>query len=283
MAEPISVPSLKTIFKFPFQGAGWEKRFQIGTLLCFISFIIPILPAIFVSGYLLEVMRRAVKGEALTLPDWTDWGKLGLDGLKYTLVNLVFLLPGTLVYVVGFGLYFIATFGISFGSAFAQNSPGAENWLVPVFLIVMLIFIISVFLGPLLFMLGVIPLPAAIANLAAEGNLAAGFRLRQWWPALWKNKLGYFITWTILFGLFFVLYLVFFLAYMTCILCWLIPFLMAPMGFYLGLVYSALFGQTFRESLENRAAEALVAPPAEPEQPGTAADPAEAAGEVPQL
>jgi hypothetical protein len=27
MAEPMSVPSLKSIFRFPFQGAGWEKRF----------------------------------------------------------------------------------------------------------------------------------------------------------------------------------------------------------------------------------------------------------------
>jgi hypothetical protein len=278
MAEPISVPSLKTIFKFPFQGTGWEKRFLIGTLLCFISFIIPILPAIFVSGYLLEVMRRAVKGEDLTLPDWTDWGKLGLDGLKYFLVNLVFLLPGTLIYVVGFGFYFITTFSMSVGSAFTQNSRGLPDAFVPVFLLALLVFFISMFLGPLLFFLGAIPLPAAIANLAVEGRLAAGFRLRQWWPALWKNKLGYFITWTILFGLFFVLYLVFFLAYMTCILCWLIPFLMAPMGFYLGLVYSALFGQTFRESLETQAAE----PPAEPEQPGTPADPAGAVSEVAQ-
>jgi hypothetical protein len=253
MAEPISVPSLKTIFRFPFQGAGWQKRFLIGTLLSFVSFIIPILPAIFISGYMLEVMRRAVKGEELALPDWTEWGKLGLDGLKYILVNLVFLLPGTLVYVVGFGLYFLVTFGFSFGSAVAQNSRGFEYVLVPVFLIAIFIFVISIFLGPLLFMLGAIPLPAAVANLAAEGHLAAGFRLRQWLPALWKNKLGYFITWTILFGLFFILYLVFFLAYMTCILCWLIPFLMAPMGFYLGLVYAALFGQTFRESLEIQA------------------------------
>jgi hypothetical protein len=286
MAEPMSVPSLKSIFRFPFQGHGWEKRFLIGTLLSFVSFIIPILPAIFVSGYMLEVMRRAVKGEELTLPDWTDWGKLGLDGLKYILVNLVFLLPGMLVYVVGFGLYFIVTFGFSFGSAFAQNSRGVENVLVPVFLIAMLIFLISVFLGPLLLMLGAIPLPAAIANLAAEGNLAAGFRLRQWWPALWKNKLGYFITWTILLGLFFFLYLAFFLAYMTCILCWLIPFLMAPMGFYLGLVYAALFGQTFRESMQGLAADQPVSPPAEPaeiaepEQPETPAD--AVTGEDPQ-
>jgi len=46
-------------------------------------------------------LRRAVKGEELVLPDWTDWGKLGLDGLKYILVNLVFLLPGTLILRVG--------------------------------------------------------------------------------------------------------------------------------------------------------------------------------------
>jgi hypothetical protein len=297
MAEPMSVPSLKTIFRFPFQGAGWEKRFLVGTLLTFVSFIIPIVPVIFVCGYLLEVIRRAVKGEEMVLPDWTDWGKLGLDGLKYFVVNLVFLLPGTLIYVVGFGFYFIATFSMSFGSAFTQNSPGVlPDAFVPVFMLALLVFFISMFLGPLLFILGAIPLPAAIANLAAEGHLAAGFRLRQWWPALWKNKLGYFITWTILFGLFFILYLVFFLVYITCILCWLIPFLLAPMGFYLGLVYAALFGLTFRESLEVQAVETPVAPPAGPTETVEHAESAEAArpdlpeapadgaaGEVPQV
>jgi hypothetical protein len=295
MAEPISIPSLKSIFRFPFQGAGWEKRFLVGTLLTLVSLIIPIVPVIFVCGYLLEVMRRAVKGEEMVLPDWTDWGKLGLDGLKYFLVNLVFLLPGTLIYVVGFGFYFISMFSISFGSAFTQNSPGLPDAFVPMFLLALVVFFISMFLGPLLFFLGVIPLPAAIANMAVEGRLAAGFRLRQWWPVLWKNKLGYFITWTILFGLFFILYVVHFLVYITCILCWLMPFLLAPMGFYLGLVYAALFGMTFRESLEAQAA-SPVEPPAEPTGtaertescgptlPDQSDAPADSAkGEVPQL
>jgi len=267
MAEPMSIPSLKSIFRFPFQGEGWGKRFLIGVVLSFLNFIIPIIPAVFVSGYLLEVMRRAVKGEDLVLPDWTDWGKLGLDGLKYTLISLVFLLPGTLVYLVGFGFYFITTFGLSFISGLSQNSRGYEAIFVPVFLLAMLAFVISVFLGPLLFFLGAIPLPAAVANMAGEGKLAAGFRLRQWWPALWKNKLGYFITWTILFGLFFILYLVIFTAYISCILCWLIPFLMAPLGFYLGVVYAALFGQTFREGMQNQAAPAEPVEPAQPTQP----------------
>jgi hypothetical protein len=167
---------------------------------------------------------------------------------------------------------------------------------VPVFLLAFLVFFISMFLGPLLFFLGAIPLPAAIANLAVEGHLAAGFRLRQWWPALWKNKLGYFITWMILFGLSLFLYLVFFLVYITCILCWLIPFLLAPMGFYLGLVYAALFGLTFRESLQTQALETPLEPPVEPTETAEHAESAgaahpdqlealadAAAGEVPQV
>ena len=255
MSEPMSIPSIKSIFRFPFHGMGWGKRFLIGAALTFLSFVIPIVPGVFVCGYLLEVMRRAVNGELLTLPDWTDWGKLGLDGLKYILVNLVFLLPGALIYLLGFGFYFIVTFGFSLASNLAQNSRGFETVFVPVFLLALLAFFISILLGPILLMLGAIPLPAATSNLAVEGRLAAGFRLRQWWPVLWKNKLGYFIAWTLLLGLFIILYLVIFLAYITCILCWLIPFLMAPMGFYLGLVYAALFGETFRESLDSHVSE----------------------------
>ena len=278
MPEPMSIPSLKTIFKFPFQGEGWGKRFLIGTVLTFLNFVIPIIPAVFISGYMLEVMRRTIQGEDLVLPDWTDWGKLGVDGLKYILVSLVFLLPGSLVYVVGFGLYFFATFGLSLASGVSQNSQGVQAIFVPVFLLAMLVFVVSMFAGPLLFFLGAIPLPVAAANMAVEGRLAAGFSLGQWWPALWKNKLGYFITWTILFGLFFTFYLVIFTAYITCILCWLIPFLMGPLGFYLAMVYAALFGQTFRESMQGQAdlhpaepatpaAPVEVVPPSEPAQP----------------
>ena len=279
MAEPMSMPSLKSIFRFPFQGAGWEKRFLIGVGITFLNFIIPIVPGVFVGGYTLEVMRRAVRGEELSLPDWTDWGKLGMDGLKYLLVNLIFLLPGSLIYVGGFLFYFIVTFGFSFGSAVAQNSNGFESTFVPVFLLSMAIFIISMFLGPLLFLLGAIPLPAALANLANEDRLAAGFRLRQWWPALWKNKLGYFIAWTIVFGLSFIIYMATFTAYISCILCWLIPFLIAPLGFYVSLVYAALFGLTFRDSLESLAAEKPVEPqpeagePAQPEAQPEASEP----------
>ena len=39
------------------------------------------------------------------------------------------------------------------------------------------------------------------------------------------------------------------IAYCTVVLCCLIPFVLAPIGFYLSLVSAALFGQTYRESV----------------------------------
>jgi hypothetical protein len=49
-------------------------------------------------------------------------------------------------------------------------------------------------------------------------------------------------------GLAAILYYALTLAYITVILCFVIPLLMAPAGFYLSLISAALFGQTYRES-----------------------------------
>jgi len=271
MSEPMNIPSLKTIFRFPFQGQGWQTRFLIGIVLVFISFIIPIIPLIFVGGYILEVMRRAAKGEGLVLPEWSDWGKLGLDGLKSTLISLIFLLPGSIVLIGGWVFYMSFAFSVPIIAASSTNGRNVDAIMVPLFLFAFSIFFIALFVGPILLALGAIPLPVATANMASEGKLAAGFRIRQWWPALWENKLGYFIAFTIFLGLASILYFATTLIYMTLVCCWLIPFLSVFAGFYLALVYAALFGVTFRQSMESE--------PASPPTPGETA-PLEDAAQV---
>jgi hypothetical protein len=250
----MNIPTLKTIFRFPFQGKDWQTRFLIGVVLVFVSFIIPIIPLIFVSGYILEVMRRAAKGEGLVLPEWSDWGKLGLNGLKSTLISLIFLLPGSIILIGGWAFYMAFAFSMPFITAGSTNGRNADAIFVPLFLFAFSIFFISLFVGPILLALGGIPLPAATANMASEGKLAAGFRIRQWWPALWKNKLGYFIAFTIFLGLISILYFATTMIFMTLVCCWLIPLLSVPAGFYLALVYAALFGVTFRQSIESEPA-----------------------------
>jgi hypothetical protein len=61
--------------------------------------------------------------------------------------------------------------------------------------------------------------------------------------------MGYFVGWVVILGLTTILYYALTLAYTTVILCFIIPLLMAPAGFYLSLISAALFGQTYRESV----------------------------------
>ena len=113
----------------------------------------------------------------------------------------------------------------------------------------MLIMFVSIFFGMLLTFAGAIPLPVAMAHFVAENQFGAAFRIREWWRVLWRNKLGYFITWIIVGGLMAALYMVMMLLYSTMILCLFIPLLCAPLIFYLMLVWVALFGQMYREGV----------------------------------
>ena len=67
-------------------------------------------------------------------------------------------------------------------------------------------------------------------------------RVHQWWQILKADKLGYFVAWVIVTGPGAVLYTGSMLLYSTMILCVLVPFMVAPTGFYVGLVGAVLFG-----------------------------------------
>jgi hypothetical protein len=85
------------------------------------------------------------------------------------------------------------------------------------------------------------------------------FAVRQWWRILKADRLGYFIAWVIVAGLMGVLYLGVMLGYYTLVLCFLIPFVVAPVGLYVALVGAALFGGTYRENVATLAGRGLVA------------------------
>lgn len=247
MSDVTSIPSLKATFRFPFQEPNWQSRFILGAGLLVAGFVIPILPGIFVYGYLLRVMRQALQGEGLSLPAWEDWWRLAVDGLRGTLVSLVFLLPGTLVFFAGMAFYFISTFSLPVLLSGAGSDADLAAPLL--FLAIIAVMFLSVLVGSLLTVAGAIPLPVATAHFVARDRVGAAFHLREWWPLLRANKLGYFIAWVVVFGLMGILYFVTVMTYYTCVLCCLIPFLAAPLGFYLSLVGAALFGQTYRDSV----------------------------------
>ncbi len=248
MAEVTTLRGLKRFFVFPFEGADWQKRFIIGAALVLVSSFIPVIPLIFVGGYVMQVMLRAIEGQALALPEWEDWGKLGVDGLRYGVVGLVFMLPGILVYFGGIGIYMFASMLLPLTMQMVDHGRGGFD-VIPLFFVVsILILFVSIFVGMILTLLGAIPLPAALAHFVAKDQVGAAFRFREWWPLLWRNKMGYFIAWVLCGGLIGILYYGIMVLYSTMVLCLLIPVLSAPLLFYLALVCAAVFGETYRES-----------------------------------
>jgi hypothetical protein len=249
MAEETALRGLKRFFTFPFEGPDWQKRFIIGAALIVVSFVIPVIPLIFVCGYVLQVMRQAIDGKALALPEWGDWGKLGVDGLRYGVVGLAFMLPGILVYFGGMGIYMLSSFLLPLSMQMMDHGRGSFA-VIPLFFVAsMLILFVSIFLGLILTFLGAIPLPAALAHFVAKDQVGAAFRFREWWPLLWRNKLGYFIAWVLCGGLIGIAYYGIMMLYATLVLCMFIPVLSAPLLFYLALVCAAVFGETYRESV----------------------------------
>ncbi len=249
MPQEIAVTSLKALFRFPFQGSDWRNRFLVGAALMFASFVIPIVPLPFVYGYVVRVMQQAIQGQELSLPAWDDWGRLAVDGLRVMLVGLVYFLPGMLVSFGGMAVYFGSSFALPVMMAGASESSELLLGVPLLILASMAIMFVSMFIGSLLFFLGAVPLPVATAHFVAQDKVAVAFRVREWWPLLSRNKLGWFIAWVIMMGLVGVLYLVTMMAYYTVVLCFLIPLLAAPIGFYLALMGAALFGGTYRESV----------------------------------
>lgn len=252
MSDTATITSLKEIFRFPFTGTEWRSRFLLGCVFVLASLVIPILPGLLVAGYALRIMRQAIEGHELSLPPWDDWGKLFLDGLRWTVVSIVFFLPGLIVMGIGLAGYF----GGFFVGAAQETTEGFLAMLTG-----MGIYFVGVAVGMLLISLGAIPLPVAAAHFVAQDNLAAAFRVREWWPILKANKLGYLTAWVTVLGLYSVGNLGLGILIYTIVLCCLLPLAIPPAAMYFSVFSGALFGRIYRES---RAMLAEVEPAPEP-------------------
>ncbi len=239
MSDTATITSLKEIFRFPFTGTEWRSRFLLGCVFVLASLVIPILPGLLVAGYALRIMRQAIEGDELSLPPWDDWGKLFLDGLRWTVVSIVFFLPGLIVMGIGLAGYF----GGFFVGAAQETAEGFLAMLTG-----MGIYFVGLAVGMLLISLGAIPLPVAAAHFVAQDNLAAAFRVREWWPILKANKLGYLIAWVTVLGLYSVGNLGLGILIYTIVLCCLLPFAIPPATMYFSVFSGALFGRIYRES-----------------------------------
>jgi hypothetical protein len=126
-----------------------------GVLLVFFFLLIPVFAF---NGYLLRVIGTTVEGESEP-PAWNDWGELIIDGIKFSIVGLVYsIVPIVAIFGIG---------GVLLGLGGAAGDSGG-GIIAGFGLITMLLLI------PVLFLVYYI-VPAALANMAVEGSLGAAF------------------------------------------------------------------------------------------------------------
>ncbi len=257
--QSFTTEQLQTLLAFPFKDENWKNKFLIGSLIVFAGFAIPLVPLFFVYGYMVQIMRRIIveKGEPY-LPEWDDWGKLFIDGLKLLGVVLIYMLPVMMLFMVGYFLFFlIPLLGLPIAGVAGEENPEAAG---AVFGLLTLISTVGFFvlfgLGMILaFGLGIV-MPAIMGHVVATDDFGAGFRLKEWWAIFRANLGGFLMAYVIVMLLSVVLSSVFMILYCTIILCCLVPFITAPVTVYLMAIYGAIFGQAYRDGVDKLASQA---------------------------
>jgi hypothetical protein len=168
-------------FAFVFDDDQWITKVLIaagilllGLLFSWVLLIPLILAFALLGGYMVEIVRRVIRGQLNGLPEWDDWGKLLVDGLKVLIILVVYSLPGILISLcLGVPGGVLTDRGEALGGLFSFTA----SCLSFLWSIIMYVF-----------------LPAAIAFFAATDDLAAAFRFGEIIAFVRNNLATYVVT-----------------------------------------------------------------------------------------
>lgn len=213
---------------YPVRGE-WVGRTAIGGILGLLSAFV--LPAFFITGYLISVLETTVAGES-DPPAFEDWGDLFVKGFVGTVITIIYsILP--IVVFGGIGSVISGTGGLvggEGGSALAVL--GGLTWLL---------------LLPALFLVYYI-VPAALTNYAIEERFGAAFDFGAIKPILLSGDYLVAVLAPIVIGL--LLWLVTVILVFTFVGVLLIPFVQ----FYGQVAVFRMFGLAFKRVSEGETA-----------------------------
>ena len=157
-------------FTFVFKDEKWISKFLVGVVIS----LVPIVNfATF--GYMLQLVKNVRDGEEYPLPDWDDFGKLLVDGLKF---------------LVGFIVYFIPVILLSFfiiPVALIADSGSTEGAIAVAITLVSCLIMLFAFL-PMLFY------PALYIQYAKDDKISDMFRLGDMWDLVKADIANYIIV-----------------------------------------------------------------------------------------
>jgi hypothetical protein len=236
-------------FKFPFSEKSWIQKVLIIFLLMVASFIIPFIPSIFIAGYYYRICRRIIAedGQA-ALPEWNDWSKLLVDGLKYVGASIIYFIPLLLsillVYLIMF-LPMVSTMLPMFnwdGNSVPFLMMGSMLPMFIMYPMMSLMMLLSLATG--------IFLPPALMHLIARDSFGGAFQFSAWWKVFRTNFGGYLIAFLISLALYAVVYIGFMIFAYSIVLCCFGYILLFVVAIYCHMIASALFAQAYRTGAE---------------------------------
>jgi hypothetical protein len=231
---------LNHLLMFPLKEEEARKQFLIGALVYLASFIIPIIPMLCATGYMMRIMRQVLNGERPRMVEWDDWGGMLTDGARLFGVRLVFMLPVFLL--------LCPLMGLSIALPFIMENAGQNaDWIAIVFPLIFGVFFLLFI--PLSLVIGVI-LPVAEVHVTDKGEFAAGFRFREWWGIFQANWSGFLLALAIAYAVNFALTLIVQLAMLTLVLICLLPFIIPAIAMYMSLVMYTAFAQAYKAGKE---------------------------------
>lgn len=163
-------------FTFVFEDDNWISKFAIGVLIT----LIPIVN--FASyGYVIQLLQNVRDGQEHPLPEWDDFGKYFINGLKF---------------LAGFLVYFIPVMMLSFviiGFAFAAEAMGgSEDVLAIGMMLITCVVMLFTFLPLLLY-------PALYIQFAKDDKFGDMFRFGEMWDLFKSDPANYIIIMIMIF------------------------------------------------------------------------------------
>src|SRR5512140_1575563 len=103
MAAEFTTQGFQDLLSFPFSTSEARKKLLIAGLLGLASFVIPIIPSIFLIGYAALIMRRMILDKAEpSMPDWCDSTDMLSLGLKMFGAMFVYSFPAMAIFLLGY-------------------------------------------------------------------------------------------------------------------------------------------------------------------------------------
>jgi hypothetical protein len=251
--QSFTTDQLQALLTFPFRDENWKNKFLIGSLITIGGFVVPLIPFVILYGYMMQIMRRIIveQGEPF-LPEWDDWNKLLLDGLKLFGAIFVYVLPLMVLFLAGYAFLFLGLgLGIPLTTSMAEEGSETAGLILGLITVISTVGIVVVY--GLVMVLGLalgLVMPAIMGHVVATDEFGAAFRVREWWSIFRANLAGFFIAYAIVMALSIVLSFVFMVIYVTIILCCLLPIIMGPITMYTMLIYGAVFAQAYRDGVQ---------------------------------